>query len=60
MAAKAASVMAMRITAAHPPGGLLNLGSALRPYDRLTVENDISPVMAPAAHATNCVLERIE
>ena len=41
-------------------GGLLNLSSALGPYDLLPVENDISPILAPVAHATNCFLERIE
>jgi hypothetical protein len=50
--------VAMRITPAA--GGLLNLSSALGPYDLLPVENDISPILTPVAHATNCFLERIE
>lgn len=50
--------VAMRITPAA--GGLLNLSSALGPYDLLTVENDISPILTPPVRATNCFLERIE
>ena len=39
--------VAMRITPAA--GGLLNLSSALGPYDLLPVENDISPILTPAS-----------
>jgi hypothetical protein len=43
-----------------PAGDLLDLDSALGPYHRSTIENDISPIVATAAHATNRLLERVE